>query len=184
MRPRPSRHERRSRLAERTRSDIGRNAGRQPDQLQDRRTGQRRDRRQGRSDPVELAHLVSRSRSRGAEFENRIRGDEHEPRRDAQHPRRRRQLRTALPVGPQRSVSRSTDADRNDRHRRCADLRRRRQRNQNHQLVAVEHSGQQSRLRHRQSDGLPLQLCTIQHLARLVAGRHEQRRPVGQSQRR
>lgn len=85
---------------------------------------------------------------------------------------------------PQRSVSRSTDADRNDRHRRCADLRRRRQRNQNHQLVAVEHSGQQSRLRHRQSDGLPLQLCTIQHLARLVAGRHEQRRPVGQSQRR
>ena len=98
--------------------------------------------------------------------------------------RRRRQLRTALPVGPQRSVSRSTDADRNDRHRRCADLRRRRQRNQNHQLVAVEHSGQQSRLRHRQSDGLPLQLCTIQHLARLVAGRHEQRRPVGQSQRR
>lgn len=89
-----------------------------------------------------------------------------------------------LPVGPQRSVSRSTDADRNDRHRRCADLRRRQQRNQNHQLVAVEHSGQQSRLRHRQSDGLPLQLCTIQHLARLVAGRHEQRRPVGQSQRR
>ena len=169
---------------ERTRSDIGRNAGRRPDQLQDRRTGQRRDRRQGRSDPVELAHLVSRSRSRGAEFENRIRGDEHEPRRDAQHPRRRRQLRTALPVGPQRSVSRSTDADRNDRHRRCADLRRRRQRNQNHQLVAVEHSGQQSRLRHRQSDGLPLQLCAVQHFARLVAGRHEQRRPVGQSQRR
>ena len=36
---------------------------------------------------------------RGAEFENRIRGDEHEPRRDAQHPRRRRQLRTALPSG-------------------------------------------------------------------------------------
>lgn len=34
------------------------------------------------------------------------------------------------------------------------------------------------------SYGLPLQLCTIQHLARLVAGRHEQRRPVGQSQRR
>lgn len=32
-------HERRSRLAERTRSDIGRNAGRRPDQLQDRRTG-------------------------------------------------------------------------------------------------------------------------------------------------
>ena len=51
-------------------------------------------------------------------------------------------------------------------------------------LAMNQHSGQQSRLRHRQSDGLPLQLCTIQHLARLVAGRHEQRRPVGQSQRR
>lgn len=99
-------------------------------------------------------------------------------------PRRRRQLRTALPVGPQRSVSRGTDADRNDRHRRCADLRRRQQRNQNHQLVAVEHSGQQSRLRHRQSDGLPLQLCAVQHFARLAASRREQRRPVGQSQRR